>query len=234
MRYSRQTAFKKIGNKGQDKIHNAIVTIVGLGGLGSNASNLLARAGVKKLILIDHDKVDNSNLQRQTLYSEKDLGKPKAEVASKILKEISSHLEVEVHDVELTKDNWEILNADIILDCTDNLETRELINKFCLQNKIPWVHASCVRDIGEVFTILPGWPCYECVFGNHKAELLPEKEGILNTTVAMTASIQVNEALKFMLGLEPTRELIRFNIWEPYLTKIKVSKSGDCPDCSDI
>lgn len=234
MRYSRQTSFKKIGEEGQEKISKATIAIVGLGGLGSNCSNLLARAGIGKLILIDHDNVDDSNIQRQTLYSEKDIGKPKAELAAQYLKEINSHINVEVQNIELGENNLDILKSDIILDCTDNLETRRLINKYCLENKIPWVHASCVRDIGEVYTILPGKPCYECVFRHSKAELLPEKEGILNTTVAMTASIQVNEAFKLILGQETSNELIRFNIWEPYLTKINVSRDEDCPDCSDI
>lgn len=233
MRYSRQTAFKKIGEQGQVKFKQTTIVIVGLGGLGSNCANLLARAGIGKLILIDHDSVDETNIQRQTLYSEKDIGKPKAGLASQYLKEINSELEVEVSISKIDEINMDILKSDIILDCTDNLETRRLINRYCLKNKIPWVHASCVRDIGEVYTILPNKPCYCCVFGNHKAELLPEKEGILNTTVAMTSSIQVNETFKLILGQEPTKELIRFNIWEPSLTKIQVKRDDDCSDCAE-
>src|SRR3990167_3691064 len=128
MRYSRQIVFEKIGSDGQEKIKKANVTILGLGAIGSKSAELLARAGVGSLILIDRDIVEESNLQRQTLFAEKDLRKSKASAAEKRIKEINSEIKIETHIVHLNPQNIRLLqSADLVLDCTDNLQTRFLI-----------------------------------------------------------------------------------------------------------
>ncbi len=231
MRYSRQVVFKKIGDKGQKTIRKSKVAIIGLGGLGTNSANLLARAGIGGLILVDRDVVELSNLQRQTLFTEDDIGKPKAVQVEKHLKEINPEVEIKVYSIDLTKDNVKKIKTDLILDCTDNLNTRYLINEYAIKAKIPWVHATCVKDLGEVFSVMPGKACYRCVYGDAQSLESCNSVGVLNTIVTMTSAIQVNEALKILLGKEYCMNLIRINIWKPELKLIKVRKNPKCNAC---
>lgn len=231
MRYSRQTLFKKIGESGQKVIRQKKVAIVGLGGLGTNSANLLARAGIGELILVDRDVVELSNLQRQTLFTQDDIGKPKALQVEKHLKEINPDVKTIVYSIDLKKDNVEKIKVDLILDCTDNLEARYLINEFCSKEKIPWVHATCVKDLGEVFNVIPGKVCYRCVYPGANSIESCNTVGILNTVVAMTSAIQVNEALKILLNKDYCKDLIRINIWKPEIKLIKVKKNPNCSVC---
>ena len=231
MRYSRQVIFKKIGDKGQKALRKSKVAIVGLGGLGTNAANLLARAGIGELILIDRDIVELSNLQRQTLFTENDIGKPKAVEVEKHLKNINSELKIRTQITDLDNTNINLIKSNLVLDCTDNLETRYLINEFCIEQKVPWVHASCVRDVGTVFNIIPGKACYRCVYGDAINTETCDTAGILNTVVAMTSAIQVNEALKMLLNKDYCKDLIRIHIWKPEIKLIKISKNTKCTAC---
>mgnify|MGYP001594733519 CR=1 FL=1 len=146
MRYIRQEKF--IGKEKHDLLRKKTVSIVGLGALGSVASELLTRAGIKKLILIDRDFLELSNLQRQSLFEEKDIGKSKAVVLKEKLNEINKDVDIISYFDNLDNENIDLINSDLILDCTDNLETRFLINEYSVKNKIPFIYGSAVGDSG--------------------------------------------------------------------------------------
>src|SRR3989344_7760958 len=238
MRYIRQEIFKEIGKKGQQILKKSCIAIVGLGALGSVSAQLLARAGIGKLILIDRDIVELSNLQRQSLYDESDIGKPKAIAAKEKLNKINSEVNINIFVDDLNYNDIEkiidIKNIDLILDCTDNLETRFLINDFTVKNNIPFVYSSAVGSQGYVFNIIPnkGNPCLRC-FLKEAAQLETcETFGVLNTITHLTPSIQVNESIKVLLdkkGIE--RNLIFFDVWKNELLKIKVNKNKNCECC---
>lgn len=236
MRYIRQEIFKEIGKKGQEKLGKSTVAIVGLGALGSNSAELLARAGIEKLILIDRDIVELSNLQRQRLFDETDIGKPKALAAKEHLKEINNEVEIIsiIDDLNFENIN-KILNKNIglILDCTDNLETRFLINDFVIKNNLPFIYSSAVGAKGYVFSIIPNkTACLRC-FLKEAAQLdTCETVGVLNTITSLISSLQVNEAIKIILGKNYEKNLLFFDVWKNELLKIKVDKNKNCICCS--
>ena len=246
MRYIRQEIFREIGKKGQQRLGKSAVAIVGLGALGSVSAELLARAGIGKLLLIDRDIVELSNLQRQNLFEENDVGKPKALAAREHLKKINNEVEFDVFADDLTheniyriipindlKNNQKIKNADVILDCTDNLETRFLINDFSIKNKIPFIYSSAVGSKGYVFNIIPDkTACLRCFL----KEAIPldtcETAGVLNTITNAISSIQVNEAIKIILNKNNIeKNLLFFDIWKNELLKINVNKNKNCICC---
>ena len=204
MRYIRQEIFKGIGKKGQKKLGKSIVAIIGLGALGSNSAELLARAGIGRLILVDRDVVELSNLQRQRLFDEKDIGKPKALAARERLTKINSGINIDffIDDLNFENINQVLKNKiDLILDCTDNLETRFLINDFCIKNKFPFIYSSAVGSKGYVFDIVPGkTPCLRCFLKEATHLDTCETIGVLNAITNLISSIQANEALKILLN----------------------------------
>ena len=235
MRYIRQEIFKEIGKKGQEKLRKSSVAIAGIGALGSNTAELLARAGVGKLILIDRDVVELSNLQRQRLFDEDDIGKPKALAAKEHLSKINHDIEINsvIDDLNLENIGKIIKDVDLILDCTDNLETRFLINDFCIRNKIPFVYSSAVGGKGYVFDIIPTkTPCLRC-FLKEAAQLdTCETVGVLNTITALISPIQVNEAIKILLNKNNIeKNLLFFDVWKNELLKIKINKHSSCICC---
>ncbi|QQG38630.1 MAG: ThiF family adenylyltransferase [Candidatus Woesearchaeota archaeon] len=233
MRYSRQELFSKIGKEGQGLIRKSTVAIVGLGALGSSSAELLTRAGIGKLKIIDRDVIEENNLQRQSLYTEEDIGKVKAETLKKHLKEINSEVQVEAFVLDLDYKNVEILESNLVLDCSDNMDTRYLINEYCVKNNIKWIHASVIGDKGYVLVINKG-ACFKCVFDKVKSETLGscETEGVLNTIVKVISGMQVNECLKILTEQEHTNELVYYNIWKQSLDKIKIKKREDCEVCN--
>lgn len=237
MRYIRQEIFREIGKKGQQALRKSCAAIVGLGALGSVSAQLLARAGVGKLILIDRDVVELSNLQRQSLFGEDDIGKAKAAQAKGHLNKINSGVGVDFFVDDLNFENIEkILNKKInlILDCTDNLETRLLINDFCIKNRIPFIYASAVGSKGYVFNIIPNKnsPCLRC-FLKEPAQLdTCETAGILNAITNLVSSVQANEAIKILLNKNYEKNLLFFDIWKNELSKLKVSKNKNCACCA--
>ncbi len=229
-RYEHQSTF--LGEKEQRELQQKTVVIVGIGALGSVAAELLARAGIGKLIIIDHDMVELSNLQRQSLYDETDITKLKANAAQEKLKKINSSIEIIAHPNHLTPSNTSLLkSADIILDCTDNLETRFLINDYCKKNKTPWVHSATAGSIGVILPITNTY-CFACIIHQSKETLTCDDAGILNTVSHTTASIQVTEALKILLRKEPTNALIRFNLWSNKFDIFKVKQNPNCQVCA--
>jgi len=209
-----------------------------LGALGSAAAELLARAGIGKLILIDRDIIELSNLQRQSLYDESDIGKPKALAAKEKLNNINSEVNVDILADDLNHDNImkavDVKAIDLILDCTDNLETRFLINDFSVKNRIPFIYSSAVGSKGYVFDAVPGNnnPCLRC-FLKEAAQLdTCETTGVLNTITHLIPSIQVSEAIKLLLNKEYEKSLLFFDLWKNELMKIKVNKNKNCECCA--
>jgi adenylyltransferase/sulfurtransferase len=223
-----------VGIEGQEKISSSHVCIIGCGALGSVSAELLARAGIGTLALVDHDIVDLTNLQRQALYTEDDIKKPKASCLAEHLKKINSGVRIVVHDRNLDAKNIAGIfsGADVVLDCTDNIDTRILINEYCVKHKLPWVHAAAVQEKGVVLDFLPGGPCYRCVFPRVMQGGSCEELGILNSTSHITSSIQVVEALKILLNKDPEKSMMRINAWTHDVEKIAVVPNPKCPVCN--
>lgn len=206
MRYERQIKLNELGFSGQEKLQNASVLIIGVGGLGCPAAQYLVGAGVGRMGLMDHDVVSLSNLHRQILFSEADIGKLKAEVAKRKLRQLNSDVDIEVHARAMTPENAEdiIQKYDIILDGTDNFETKYLINDACLLNKKPWVYASIYKNEGQlsVFNFNNG-PTYRCLFPKTtKQNVSCEETGVLGTTSGILGVFQATEVFKVILGRE--------------------------------
>jgi molybdopterin-synthase adenylyltransferase len=228
MRYSRQELYKNIG-KGQHRLVKSTVCIVGAGALGSVAGELLARAGLN-LVIIDRDYVELSNLQRQ-LFTEEDIGRAKAEAAKEILGKTNSEIDIRAYVLDLYHDNVDrIGRPDVILGCTDNMESKFLINDYALKNKIPYVFGSAVADTGYVFDILPESVCLACIFKGAENDTC-DTVGILNSASAAIGAIMANEAIKIILGV-PEKSLLRLNIWDNCLEKISVRRKKGCKSCS--
>ncbi|MBS4175364.1 ThiF family adenylyltransferase [Bacillus sp. FJAT-49736] len=240
-RYSRQTLFAPIGLEGQRKIREKHVLIIGTGALGSNIAEMLTRAGVGKLTIIDRDYVEESNLQRQLLYTEDDAKHrmPKAEAAKIRLNEINS--EVVVYSIVAEADAQLLEKIapeiDLIMDGTDNFDTRFILNDIAHKFHIPWIFGSCVGSYGSTFTIIPGnTPCFQCLL-----KKLPMKgqtcdtTGIIAPTVQMVTAFQTTEALKLLSdNVDALRNTyVTFDLWQNQTLSIKANtmKNPNCPTC---
>lgn len=236
-RYSRQIVLERIGKKGQKKLLDSHVTVVGLGALGTVSSTLLARAGVGHLRVIDRDVVELVNLQRQVLYEERDVGLPKALRAAEALQRVNSSIEVTgiAKDVNYSNAVELLAGLDVVVDGTDNLETRFLINEACVETGTPWVYGGAIATEGRVMAVVPGkTACFRCFTkGPPRPGLLPtcETAGILNSVAAATASMQVTETIKLLLGGKPGGTLMVFDGWSPELVQIRIQRNKACPVC---
>ncbi len=240
VRYARQTALPQIGWLGQEKLATASVVIVGCGGLGTVAAELLARAGVGYLYLVDHDIVEVGNLHRQVLFDEHDLGHRKAIAAAKELRAINSEIVVEPVVARLNSSNASTLLAgsDLVLDGTDNDATRYLINEVCVKQDIPWVFAAVDENYGLVMAIVPGQtPCFSCIFGEPLS--LPavprSNKGLLGTITYMVAAIQVGLAVRLLLGDdEYAGGLLYVDAWDYRMESMPLTRSpGGCGVCGE-
>ena len=240
-RYSRQVLFRGIGTEGQAKLRLGTAAIIGIGATGAATAGLLARAGVGHLILVDRDFVEPSNLQRQVLFDEEDalLALPKAEAARRHIARFNSGVRVSAHVADLVPDNITPLlaDADMVLDGTDNFETRYLLNDFCVREAKPWIYAAAVGAYAATMNILPGeTACLGCVFPSAPAGNVEtcDTAGILSTAVNLAASLQVTEALKFLTG-QPKRmrrSLLSFDLWSGDRAEISAAKPrGGCEVC---
>lgn len=221
-RYSRQVLFRGIGAEGQKKLQQGHAAVIGVGATGAATAGLLARAGVGRLTLIDRDFVEPSNLQRQVLFDEDDAraALPKAEAARRHLARINSGIQVNAQVADLVPANIAdlLVSANIVLDCTDNFETRYLLNDFCVSKGKPWIYAAAVGSYAATMNILPGeTACLACIFpaapsGNVET---CDTAGILSTAVNLAASLQTTEALKFLTGQPELmrRTLLSFDLW---------------------
>lgn len=241
-RYSRQERFYGIGPEGQKKISGARVAILGLGALGTVIADELARAGVGFLRLIDRDFVELHNLQRQMLYDEEDARwhRLKAEACRLHLQKINSEIQIETRPVDFHYDNAESLvrDVDLVIDGTDNLETRYLLNEVCVKLEKPWIYGGAVEAQGMTMNFLPGGPCFSCVTGVTEASINTgtaktcSTVGVLSATTAIVASLEVKEALKILVD-ESTIEhgLTTFDLWKNSFRVFHPIKKEDCPIC---
>jgi adenylyltransferase/sulfurtransferase len=238
-RYSRQILFAGIGERGQEALLRSHAVIAGCGALGSFHAAALARAGVGRLTLIDRDYIEPSNLHRQWLFEEEDAaeGLPKAAAAARRLARINSSIQVDARIADLTPGNaGELLGgADVILDGTDNFETRYLINDFAVSRGIPWIYGAAVGSYGLTMPVIPGHgPCLRCVYPEPPAGAQPtcETAGVLNVIVSAVASIQVADALRLLTGTPLRPRITTFDVWKGGIRQIDAPvRDPECPAC---
>ena len=240
-RYSRQICFHHIGKEGQEKLLASTVVIVGMGALGCTSANELVRAGIGHLRFIDRDLVELSNLQRQILYTEEDAAEavPKVFAAAEHLKKANSEVELEPVFDDLTGANASSLlaGADLIVDATDNLETRYLINEYCVENHVPWIYGGAIGSEGMTAPFLPGGPCFSCFTGHSHSPgqnlgMTCSTVGVLNSLTALIASLQVTEAIKILTGADSVRkDVLYVELWDNEFFPISFDKNPDCPIC---
>ena len=237
-RYSRQILFPAIGADGQERLGRASVVIVGCGALGSVAAEQLGRAGIGSLRIVDRDFVEESNLQRQSLFTEEHarLALPKAVAAESVLGTMNSKVRVNGVVEDLTRRNVEALcgGSDLILDGTDNFETRYLLNDYSLRTGRTWIYGACVGSYGTAFAFRPRiTPCLQCLFPQPPAPGSAETcdtSGILAPVVHIVASYQVTQVLKILVGSEPSSTMLKFDVWENRVKLVSLQGARD-PDC---
>jgi molybdopterin-synthase adenylyltransferase len=240
-RYSRQVLFAGIGVEGQQRLLESRVVIVGCGATGSALASLLARAGVGSLRIIDRDYVEPSNLQRQVLFDEDDAAEsvPKAIAAARKIGQFNSQIVVEPHIRDLTPENADQLlgGVELILDGTDNFETRYLINDYAVKNSLPWIYVAAVGSYGLTMNVIPGeTACLSCLFPNAPSGMLEtcDTAGILNSAVNMAASLAVTEALKLLTGARQQLRttLLSHDLWLNQRAEVAADKPhADCRTC---
>ncbi|BCB35789.1 thiamine/molybdopterin biosynthesis ThiF/MoeB-like protein [Bacillus cereus] len=242
-RYSRQELFSPIGEEGQQKIREKHVLIIGAGALGSANAEMFVRAGVGTVTIVDRDYVDWSNLQRQQLYAESDVENnlPKAVAAKKRLEEINSEVRVKALVQDVTAEELEelVTNVNVMIDATDNFETRFIVNDIAQKYSIPWIYGACVGSYGLSYTILPSkTPCLSCLL-----QSIPlggatcDTAGIISPAVSLVVSHQVTEALKLLVeDYESLRDgLVSFDVWKNEYSCMNVQKlrKHNCPSCGE-
>lgn len=240
-RYSRHLTLPEFGQEGQEKLKASSVLLVGAGGLGSPAAMYLAAAGVGRIGLVDFDRVEASNLQRQVLYGTSDVDRPKLEAAAERLEDLNPHVDVEAHELRLTSDNaLDIIDEyDVVADGTDNFPTRYLVNDACVMTGTPNVYASIFRFEGQVsvFATEDG-PCYRCLYEEPPPPgLVPScaEGGVLGVLPGFIGSLQATEVIKLLAGIgEPlVGRLLMANALEMNFRTLDVRTNPDCPVCSD-
>lgn len=239
LRYNRQISLKAVDFDGQEKLKASRVLIVGAGGLGCAASQYLASAGVGKIILVDFDTISLSNLQRQILYTDADIGKPKAEVAKVRLQEINPNIEVKAvvkkcDDAEFAK---LIQQVDVVVDCTDNVDVRNQLNSQCFEQKRPLVSGSAIRFEGQisVFTYAKNEACYQCLsqlFGSDTLSCV--EAGVISPIVGVIGSLQALEAIKVLLNIGKTLagKLLIIDGLHFSVRKMNLPKMPSCQVCT--
>jgi molybdopterin-synthase adenylyltransferase len=243
-RYARQVRFPPLGEEGQRRLSQGRALLCGCGALGSTIANLLVRAGIGALRIVDRDFVELSNLQRQSLFDEADAraGLPKAIAAAEKLRTINSTVTIEPIVADIEPENVEPFceGIDLILDGTDNFETRLLLNDAAVKLAIPWVYGGCVGAEGQTMTILPGeTPCLRCLMPECPAPgstATCETAGILGPIVGLIASIEAAEAMKILSGNRAavSRELTVLDLWQNVIRRIDIRRlrdQTDCPTC---
>ncbi|MCU0723762.1 MAG: ThiF family adenylyltransferase [Planctomycetes bacterium] len=239
-RYAAQERFPALGGGGQARLGRATVLVVGCGALGCASSQLLVRAGVGCVRLADRDLVEPGNLHRQLLFDERDALErlPKAEAAARRLRSINSAVRVEATVAHVGRREIGALaaGADLVVDGTDNLETRFLINDFSLKSGVPWIYAGAVAASAMVLPVLPGrGPCLRCLI----PDLPPpgtfptcDTAGVLNAAPSAAASLQAALALRILSGDPPAPSLAVLDLWAPSLRTVAVSRNPSCPACA--
>lgn len=242
-RYSRQILFGGIGVAGQEKLGSSRVTVVGCGALGSVSSEILARAGIGHLKIIDRDFVEVSNLQRQSLFTEADATActPKAVAAERALRAINSEIEIVgvVADVTYQSISALFANTDVVVDGSDNFEVRFLINDYCVKNGIPWLYGAALGSYGISFAIVPGkTPCLCCLFpevpGSGTVETC-ETAGILAPVSHIISAFQSSQVLKLLVNGSVSDKVLQVDIWDDVVRTISVGKPlASCSCCQEV
>lgn len=239
-RYSRQVLFSGIGKEGQELILNSSVLVVGCGALGTVTADHLARSGIGRLKIIDRDYVELNNLQRQILFDEEDARNrvPKAVAAAEKLRKVNSEIEIEPIVADLNPKNVESLvtSVDLVVDGTDNIETRYLVNDACVKHGVPWIYAGVIGSRGMTMDILPGkTACFRCLVKNpppHGSMPTCDMVGVLNGLPGVIASIQATEALKILIRYpEVGNGLIYVDLWNDRFSRLTMERDAACPTC---
>lgn len=241
LRYSRHLLLEDIDVEGQEKLLQAHAVIVGAGGLGSAAAPYLAAAGVGKITLVDHDVVELTNLQRQIMHCESMVGKSKVHSGKQFLDQLNSSIQVDIVQEKVTNDLLTKLlpTVNVVLDCTDNFKTRQLINAACVHHQTPLVSGSALRFDGQVAIFdprIPSSPCYACIFSPEEEfeEVSCSSMGIFSPLVGIIGAIQAAQALQVMIGFGESL-LGRMLLWNARTTQIdqiKIARNPDCPVCA--
>jgi sulfur carrier protein ThiS adenylyltransferase len=243
-RYTRQILFQHIGEERQKVLMNSSAVVIGCGALGTVSSSYLTRAGIGHIRIIDRDFVEESNLQRQILFDEDDISEnlPKAIAAQRKLQKINTKIKIEGIVTDINYSNIDELTegVDIIIDGTDNFETRFLINDYCIKNSVPWVYGACIGGRGVLMNIIPSeTPCLRCVF-----ETIPQigsfptcdTAGVIGPIAGIIASVQVTEAIKILTKDygSVNKKLLEIDVWDTKFKQIDVSdlkELNNCPTC---
>lgn len=240
--YTRQMVLPQIGQQGQQALLDAHLLIIGLGGLGSPAALYLAAAGIGRMTLCDHDRVDLSNLHRQILYNREHLGKKKTAAAEQQLKAVRPDLETNLidHRMEDPELSGHVQQADLVLDCSDNFQTRYLVNAACVRHRVPLISAAAIRleaQIG-IFNNTPRSPCYACLYQAENSEDAQQRcsdNGVLGPLVGIAGCMQALEAIKLLTqtGVSLDGRLLTFNAETMEWRSLKLQKDPACPVCSE-
>jgi len=235
-RYDRQIMIREVGEEGQEKLKRAKILIAGAGGLGAPAAMYLTAAGVGKIRVVDHDSVELSNLNRQVLHWEHDIGRSKVESATEKLKKLNRAVEIEAIEETITEANLSqlVADSDLIVDAMDNLPTRYLLNKAAVERNIPFFHGAIYGFEGRAMTIIPGkTACLRCVYHG----VVPgEKFPVMGVAPGVIGCIQATEVIKYIVG---AGELLtnRFLIYDGLnltFTELRVKKDPNCEDCGHV
>jgi len=233
-RYDRQIMIQGFGIEGQEKLKKSRVLIAGVGGLGSPAAIYLAAAGIGSLRLVDRDQVELSNLNRQILHWEEDLGRFKAESARGKLSRLNPEVVIEIVQDDIREDNLSDLMAgcDLIIDGLDNFPTRYLINRFIQKKGLPFIYGGILGMMGMATFIWPGQtPCLKCLFPQAPE---PKKFPVLGTTPGIIGLIEANEAIKYLVGLGKllTGRLLVYNGHDLRFSEVPIERNPECPACA--
>lgn len=242
-RYVRQEIFAGIGPEGQKKLLQSRVVIMGLSGLGTATAESLARAGVGFIRIVDGDFVDMVELQRQNIFTESDVAGdlPKAAVVKKYLQEVNSEIQIEevISDINSSNIDHLIEDTDLVIDASDSMEIRLLINEACHALKKPWIYGGALAASGMTFSFIPGEnePCLKCFLGDDVYEDGEQPTcatvGVINPTINMIAALQTTEALKILSGSDSIRrDMVMFDLWDNTFDMLPIEKDPECSVCA--
>lgn len=242
-RYSRHLMLNEIGETGQLAFKQACVLIVGVGGLGCSAAQFLAASGIGHIILLDADSIERSNLQRQVLFKTNHLGMSKVEAAQKQLAAMNPEIQIDIVNatieqaVSQTKFQKSLSDVDVVLDCTDNAESRYFINQLCIQHQKILVSAAAIQGQGQLISFnfsQPTSPCYQCLFPHSEASISQNcaNSGVISPLLGVVGSLQAAEVLRLLLGkTDQLNQLITVDLWSMQFAQFTVKKVPHCGAC---
>ncbi len=236
-RYSRQILLKNIQEAGQKKLTKSHVVVIGCGALGTTIANNLVRGGIGNITIVDRDIVELNNLQRQNLFDEEDIGFPKASTAVEKLRKINSNIKIDYIVDDVNYENIEniVKTKDVVMDGTDNMLIRFLINDACVKHDIPWIYGGAIETQGMTMNIIPHkTPCFRCLVNDlPEAGSMPtcDTVGVINTIPEIIGSIQSTEAIKILLNKPVNKGLLTYDVWDHLFNNFKITKLKECECC---